>query len=34
MPVMQHAGPFGEFLKRLKQELDPEHILAPGRYEV
>lgn len=34
MAVMQHAGPFGQFLKRLKRELDPEHILAPGRYEV
>lgn len=33
MPVMQHAGPFGQFLKRLKKELDPGHILAPGRYE-
>ncbi|MBV8551910.1 MAG: FAD-binding oxidoreductase [Acidobacteriaceae bacterium] len=33
MPVMQHAGPFGQFLRRLKNELDPEHILAPGRYE-
>jgi len=34
MAVMQHAGPFGHFLKRLKRELDPKHILAPGRYEV
>lgn len=33
MPAMQHAGPFGQFLKRLKKELDPQHILAPGRYE-
>lgn len=34
MAVMQHAGPFGHFLQRLKKELDPEHILAPGRYAI
>jgi 4-cresol dehydrogenase (hydroxylating) len=33
MAIMQHAGNFGQFLKRLKKELDPELILAPGRYE-
>ena len=34
MAVMQQAGPFGHFLQRLKKELDPEHILAPGRYAI
>jgi 4-cresol dehydrogenase (hydroxylating) flavoprotein subunit len=33
MGVMEHTGPLGGFLKRIKEHLDPQHILAPGRYE-
>ena len=33
MDVMRHTGPLGQFLSSLKNHLDPQHILAPGRYE-
>jgi hypothetical protein len=34
MDVMRHTGALGQFLSSLKNHLDPQHILAPGRYEV
>jgi 4-cresol dehydrogenase (hydroxylating) len=33
MDLMRHTGPLGQFLSDLKNYLDPQRILAPGRYE-
>jgi 4-cresol dehydrogenase (hydroxylating) len=33
MEYARMSGPYADVLRRLKETLDPERILAPGRYE-